>query len=425
MQVKEPKIREYLWSIIGLLAYKISLDSVYIQIISPLFEYADFFNQYSLLKSIVCYLFLIIISPYITKLYNNKNIVFSYLVIFLTLFSFIPNLTIITYNPLPSGYLILWIIYWTLFFLACKYLPYPKVSHIQSKSDKTLYIYLIILSGSVLFVSGVYTGFRLHFNLLDVYGIRAESKEYNYPGIFSYIIPAAGTILPIILLYFLEKKKILLSFLIILVIILNFSIGGHKAVLVSLIVTVIFFFFYRNYMIKLVSWIMTSLGIISIIEYHVGGTFYIGTLFIRRVLFLPAQLNLRYYEFFTTNIPDFFRQSFLRHLGLTSPYKDPLPLVIGELYYGPNCAANNGLFSDAIQNLGIIGIVIFPFLIVMILKLIASFSKGIATKYAIVPCIMISIALLSTTLMTALLTSGIVFVMYLFYVFPRDSEING
>ena len=162
----------------------------------------------------------------------------------------------------------------------------------------------------------------------------------------------------------------------------------------------------------------------AIVEYHFYNTYFLSSLFVRRLFYVPALLNYQYYDFFSMHEIDCFRQSFLRHLGIVSPYSDSLPRVIGAEFYTDAYNANNGLFSDAILNLGIIGIFIFPIILVILLKFIDSLSEGIENKFLMMPVLMISISIFAGSLMSSLLTNGILFVMLLFYIFPRTSLYN-
>lgn len=415
----------YLYGLLGLIIYKLILDLIYQDVISPYYAYAGFVNNLSITKLIAGYIAIVAISPFIIKLYRIRgHTVFCYLILLLTLISFIPNLTFIAYVDLPVGYLWTFSTYWFIFYLFAIATPYFKPPDLSHTTETPLYIYTVVLSLGILIVSGIYTKFRFHFNFFNVYDLRDEERGYNFPLIFSYLISAAGAILPIILLYFFEKRKFVISTFIIVIILLNFGIGGHKSVLFGLIVTIIFYFIYKDGFIKYATWLMSGLGGIALFEYYQFKSLIIAGLIIRRVLLLPAYLNTKYYDFFTSNNPDYFKQSFLRYFGFKSEYNDPISLVIGERYLAPDCYANNGLLSDALLNFGIIGVFIFPIILIILFKYVDSLAQGIPSKYLIIPCVMISISLLSTSVMTVMLTNGLIFIMILLYLFPRSNNKN-
>ena len=121
-----------------------------------------------------------------------------------------------------------------------------------------------------------------------------------------------------------------------------------------------------------------------------------------------------------SNELDFFRQSFLRWFNIESPYKDNIAFMIGGMYYGNyEIRGNNGLFTDAYYNMGIMGIILFPLILVFILRLIESVSKGIKEGMMFVVVFSVGVTLLSTTFTIALLNNGIILMMIMLYFLPR------
>lgn len=82
-----------------------------------------------------------------------------------------------------------------------------------------------------------------------------------------------------------------------------------------------------------------------------------------RTEFLPVLIGSNFYDFFTTHEPDYFRTSILSRFGVSSPYTDVgINFLISGIYssYGYQSSANNGLISDAITNMGIMGLFVMP-----------------------------------------------------------------
>ena len=407
----------------GIIIYRLLLDINYMLIISPNYDYAYFINEFSLGRCVISYLLLFISIPFILKFYEDRHVFFSNVFVLLYLISFVPNLSFMVFKQAEGEFYLLYFIYWLILFIAAYKIKFFKIDCIKIRQQNVLlYLYLSILMFAVIYISGRYTGFRIHFNITDVYTLRMEAREFEYPGIFGYLLPIAGTVLPILFVYFLNQKKNLLSFIIVIVILLNFSIAGLKGILFSLLIAVFFYFFYTQKIIKLYVWMLSGVSLLAFTEYYLNDTFLLSSLFIRRLLYVPAVLNQQYYEFFSTHDIDFFRQSFLRHFGFVSPYTDPISRVIGANYYSELTAANNGLFSDAIMNMGTGGVLVFPVLLIVILKFTDSLSQGIENRFLIMPALMLTVAVFASPLMSALLTNGILFVMLLFYTFPRTSH---
>ena len=288
-----------------------------------------------------------------------------------------------------------------------------------------IYVILATLILTVIYISWKYTGFRLHRSLQDVYGIRLEAREWNVPTILAYLLSAAGNILPLFFVYFLFQKKKILTIFTGIIIILNFSIEGHKVIIFNLFICLLGYWLYNEKRISLFSWGFSLLSFTSLLQYIISGKNIIFDVLVRRVLYIPALANYYYYDFFSTNDFDYFRQSFLRHFGFVSPHETVIQRLIGEKYYNdPTMNANNGLFSDAYFNLGIVGMVVFPFMLVLLLKIMDSASRGINAKLLILPIVTTTIALVGGTLMSGLLTGGILMLTVCLLALPKNKTLK-
>ena len=79
------------------------------------------------------------------------------------------------------------------------------------------------------------------------------------------------------------------------------------------------------------------------------------------------------------------------------------------------------LFSDAYANFGIWGILLFPFLLIMFVKIMDSFTRGIDVKLLILPIIATVLGFMSSFFTTLLLTHGLLLLLLLFAVFPKKA----
>src|SRR5699024_5500416 len=125
-------------------------------------------------------------------------------------------------------------------------------------------------------------------------------------------------------------------------------------------------------------------------------------------------LNYFYFDFFSINEFDYFRQSLLGNLGIKSPYSTRIARIIGSNYYGGG--ANNGLFSDAYYNLGTWGIIIMPLLIILALRLLDACTEGLSNKISIATVIILSINFISSSFFTVMISHGFLAVCFTLYV---------
>ncbi|WP_270370134.1 hypothetical protein [Aerococcus urinaeequi] len=273
----------------------------------------------------------------------------------------------------------------------------------------------------ILLISWQFTGFRFTLNLLDVYSIRGDVLS-KLPSILQYMYSASSAINPILFIYALINKNYLLSFFIIIIQFLSFGINGSKSVFFMTLLTIAIYYILKENILQLIVKLVTWLSIFSILEFTYTNSSFLVDFIVRRVMFVPNLINYYYFDFFTNNVPDFYRQSVFSMIGINSPY-GRIPNMIGEIYMNnKETAANGGLVSDAAQNLGFLGAILSPLILAIFLKLLEDVSKYLDSRITVVVAIYLSNVLISSTLTTALLTHGILLVLLILYLMPRNLE---
>lgn len=410
--------------ILSIVLYRLVLDVNYAKIIYPYYAYSGFDNNISFFSYMMSWIIMILFIPYMFKFCYSNHFFFSNTIVLFYLVSFIPGLSLLAFMPMKIDFLILYVIYWFLFLYISKVsLRYNiKCPYLcLSKSKYVLILLTLMLVMAILYVSFKYTGFRLYFNLIDVYGLRSESIAWKMPSIFTYLLTSAGNVLPVLLMYCLMKKQYTISLFVIFIIFMNFSIGGHKSVIFKCFVCIIGYAFYNRKIILCYSWALFFLSFIALLEYYLFDTFTLNGMIIRRMLYIPSYINYQYYDFFSTHEFDYFRQSFLRHLGFVSPYDISIPYIIGDRYWGSeDTGANNGLFSDAFMNLGYIGIFLFPLFLVVVLRIMDFCSAKVSNKLLFMPVIVTVITFLSSSMTVGLLTGGLLLLSLVFLMISQN-----
>lgn len=405
---------------IFLILYRVIIDVIYSQYISVFFGYTGFKYNFNFGLLILSYLLLLLCFP-IIKRCTIKGGFSDVIVLFLIYLSYIPFTTMVAFYGYTSSFIIAGVIYWIVLFLTWRIMPEIK-GYFKLKIEKNNFMLLIIefiFILVILYVSWRYTGFRFTISLSDVYTYRAESKLVSMPTVIKYIFYASKVTLPVLMVYALSRKKYVNAGFMIIIQILSFSINGSKTVLFSTLLTIIFYFIYNPIYLKRIPHLMAGFSLLSYIETSVFGSMFVLTYFLRRVLFLPNMLNAYYFDYFTRNEPDFYRQSFLRLFGFESPYSD-IDHMIGMVYFNkPEMGANNGLVSDAITNLGIPGIVIMPIILMMVLRFLDKCAYGIDKKLYIVTSVIFAFIIISSFMPTVLLTHGLLFLGIVLLIIPR------
>lgn len=405
-----------------LIFLRLALDYAYANIVSVIFGYQNFKNEPTLSSYTISWLFLLTLMPLIYRNYIQKNLS-SYIITILIAISLLPTTTLIAFNKSYSySYISLMYIYWFLILWFNKQLP--SIVFLKNRKIKTQVPYVvltILFCGAVIYTSWVYTGFRLHFGLLDVYDLRSEAREYQVSTLLGYIITAADNILPVLLVFFLVQKNWSIAFFVSVIIFLNFGISAVKQVLFLLIFSWIGFFLVKteSFFRSIINGV-SALVIMSILEFKLFSTYFITNFFSYRILFIPAKLHHVYYTFFSVNEFDYFRQSILKWL-LKSPYKEGIQFIMGDEDIGDFTArANNGLFSDAYLNFGFLGVITFPIIVIIILKALEGASNGLNAKILFIITTATTFVILGVPFSTALLTSGLLLLTLVLYTLPRN-----
>lgn len=395
--------------IIWIILYRICLDYLYKECIVPVWEYKNFtYNLVNWWIVVYSWCILLAYSLLIFRFFEKKyNIVANAAILFFLL-RVVPLTSLIANKTLEIEFIFLETVYWFLIFILFWYVK-PIKMQASGKSELWINLLTILLLLIVVFISGYYTHFRMNFSLLNVYDLRNEARGFNIPIIFQYLWIAASNILPILLIYNMKRKRTILSVLIAVVIFLNFSISGSKSVLFKLFFCLFLYsFLYKNILKQLPFWFVI-LATISLLEFWINATTFISTLIIRRIFFMPVLLDSLYYDYINQIGPVFYTQGDVN-----------ISFLIGEEYFGSiDLRANNGMFSDAYMNLGVLGCIVYPFLYTIFFKACEGAFKGIDVQIVFFVSVLMTTTFGSSEFTTAMLTHGIFLLCVTVYFFPR------
>jgi hypothetical protein len=416
--------QEYIIDYFLLIVYKITLDIVYLYAVSPVYEYAGMVYNPVFYKYLISTIIFVLFLKPVIHLYRIDS-TSATIILLLNLFYFVPGCTFYAFSGISDYYFLFFSLYWMLLMFWFYYLPATKFKRVNSESSQTLFItvsVLIILSS--LIITGLYNGFKLHLSLADVYKLRFAQREMNLPAIVRYLQPIASTLAPIIMIYcFIEKKRIW-GIVLIFVQLLLFSFGGMKSTLLLLIFALLAYFFYRKERVKWLISIFIFLNVFAIAEIFFRNVSYVSSLIIYRVNFIPNLLSYQYYDYFKEHELLYWRESFLRHFGLESPYILPIPNLIGKEYYSDiKNYANNGLCGDAFSNFGWISLIILPFIIVILCKIIDACTARLDCRIILIVALIFSSGFINSSYFGLLLTNGFIFAGILLYFLPRTNTV--
>ncbi|WP_421663840.1 oligosaccharide repeat unit polymerase [Lysinibacillus telephonicus] len=411
--------------IIYTVLFKFLLEISYFIFSHPLYEYYGFtldINYYKFVESWLIVLLTTIFVPFRQEKPSNLILLVLF---FITI---IPIASIYWLKNEERIYYYSVLLSFILIIILIKILPIVNIS-LKGFKPKTIKNLLVIIAIGIMGIIFIYNGFpsiaALNFN--NVYNVRSN---FNYGStIMQYLVTWLANIFNMLLLLIalINRKKFLFIFSIAIQLLL-FLYTGNKSFLFSLIVFPLVFYMVKYRIINKLVLLCLPLSIIAgIISYKLFDFYWIASLSINRIFFLPAQISFQYYEFFSENKLMLLQHSIFEPFSLEEVYPEDPVRMIGIEYYNSNWP-NTGYVGDAYMNFGIIGIFIFSILVVIILRILDSISKISGDLYLITMTfsVIFVLNLSSTGLLTSMLTGGIglILLILLFYKQSKNESVR-
>ena len=161
--------------------------------------------------------------------------------------------------------------------------------------------------------------------------------------------------------------------------------------------------------------------IIALIESSLGNGLIVNLLFRRQGMVL-AKLSEYYYKYFLHHPLDLFRNGIMGKLGFTSPYTQPISYVIGNNYETQLINCNNGLLADVWTNLGFLGLIIMPIILVICFRMFDLVSSQIDSRLIVSLSIYYAVAFSNSAWSTVLLTHGFIIMCFMLLIFPHERQ---
>lgn len=414
--------------------FRIILDYTYMKVIVPIYGYSGFKANPSLAWIIIGWIIFFIFLMFNYQVYLNWHNHFSQEVINLLFFlSFVPFTSMVSAGSFSVEFVFCNTIFWSMLYLFNLVLVCPrkpqkriKLSIGEFQIDNRLINCIFLISSIVIiYVSGRYSHFRLNFSFSNVYALRSESVSFDIPQVLRYLFGWSCAINTILIAYYFRRRQYLLVIACVLLQVLSFGFNGSKSTLFFTLCALAFNLFPKLplYRVNLsMEKALTLLVMVCATIYLITNNYYWISLLIRRVMFLPVQLESYYFDFFTTHTPDFFRGSFLRLFGLTTPYPNLSHIIGAEYFRSPAMGANNGLISDGMTNFGYLGVATTPLIISIMLRLFDWVSQGLDYSVFLAPAVYVASVWINSFQLTCFLTHGTLAIMIVFYLMTRPFD---
>ncbi len=409
--------------IIALLFFRGLLDLIYLIYLGPFYGYAGFVIEINYLKYILSYVTLIIVFnlvPFENEKISEVIIQFFFVTVYLPLTS---------YFALAGGSLswfIIFTIFWCIIFMINRLdlnwkLLTPKTNYSELKVKGTVVIFVVLVFSLIFSLVDL----KFNFSLLDVYELRKENPVGAIP-LSGYIVNWTGKIfLPFLLIVSIVKFKRYInwfSIAMIALIVLLFTITGHKSYLfmIPAIYGTIWLLRMKNFFFGLIM-VFIVISVVGLLLFFLIDNTLVLSLFVRRTLFMPAQISFYYYDFFNGN-PIYLSNSILKSF-FEYPYALEPPYLISKHYFNkPEMSSNNGIVADGFAHFGLLGAVIWSILFALLLKILDILTFG-KNKLIFWTLILLGARVFSGgSLLTGLLSHGFLVIILIAYFYPSQKK---
>ena len=274
--------------------------------------------------------------------------------------------------------------------------------------------------GVIFFFAGLHLSVP---NLSEVYDVRADFKAYvGSNWVVDYAMDWQSNVLnPVLISYGLIAQRLWAFSLGILGQFVIYSTGGTKTVAFSILLLLFMFVVFRgarNVYLRLVG-SMAMLVLAAAAVDLVTHSDFVTSLFVRRMIFVPAQLTTLYYDFFSTHPHALLAHSIFKGF-ISYPYAQDPPLLIGAYYFGgSNMNANANIWADGFANFGYFGMLGATLLTGCWLWLVDSSSSFRNQQLTILILCVPSVALTDSGLLTDLASHGLFLALLIISVLPN------
>ena len=349
----------------------------YSSLVGPNFGYMGFKNKFSFDSFLISCTLVFTVALFISALKSDFD---KYISVLLFVFVTSPNLVLYCFME-TNDVIVFWSAFCvplTVFFI--NILPVFKTKVVPLTTQKKFLWFSLIFLSSLVFLAH---GFKLNldvFMLKNIYELRLESRESSTKASVYAYFTLAKVICPVAIIWAIDNKDKYMALFSILILTYLYMTTGHKSVYFSVFIILAFMIGKNTHYDKLrffLIGIVFLFCVLRILSDFFDLTLF-ESLFIRRLFYIPALLNIYFFEYFD-DLKLLYSGSFLSLL-IDYPLERVPAREIGFVYFNSeDMSANNGYLSDGFANLGSLGIVISIFVTSWVFKFFKAYD--VSPKY--------------------------------------------
>lgn len=287
-----------------------------------------------------------------------------------------------------------------------------------------LYIPIAILAFG-LFTSDARLGINFDLNSLYEYRIQQREVLKELPRYVNYfLVWVPFIILPLLLYVGLVRRNYFDIACAVILIVLAFFILNKKAALIGPAFTIALYFavvLSKRYGLILLFLMVILLAIPAYVIF--GDTFYMHT-FPRRVVYVPALVNIAYFDFFFENETVKLSSSIGRWIS-EYPYDLQPPNLIGrERFHAPEMNANSGVYGTGYMHFREFGPPVFMFVLGVVTAYLNSLKLARVSPIFLLVAVgqPLWIIFTSADIFSGLLTNGTLFMVFFLMLVDPEKE---
>ena len=408
--------------------FKLLLDLLYIFGTSVQYRYL---GRYIIFNSVKYLMGWIVFIVFVFLLQFIKDSHIKFMVNILFILSGVSNISLYGLRDYDTCFFLLVVVFWFFIVLAAAIIT-STVKYTRPTIVKPLKIDICDQKVDFLLAVAVLLTLYLFYKygkidkmfLTNLYLIRSEFRQLSISSIDNYLLSwNAVVILPWCFLVYISSNKKVHALFCLLLAYLMFSINGMKTWLFIYVIMFGMFFLSRKLDLRNVFRVIvlfSSLSMVIALLLIIFYSYFLPAGLLDRIFILPGEVNYYYLDFFENHEFLFLRESIMRFLA-QSPYNPKSPIQISQLYMSAAFYHNatNGMLGDMYANFGVLGLFIYPWLIISSLK----FLKAQLEKFDIQissPIYFILMWLLTnTSFFTWLMTGGYLLYIIIAFAYKR------
>ncbi|MEV4773885.1 hypothetical protein [Microbacterium sp. LWH12-1.2] len=293
-------------------------------------------------------------------------------------------------------------------------------------TSTTFWIVVVAFSVLVYGYLAAEAGLSLRFlSIFDVYDVREDYADaLSSAGLLGYLVSTqANVVNPLIMARGLMSRRWALVAVGVLGQLVIYSGTGFKTVLFSVPALVIVALMFRaNLRPRALNFIWGSSGLILVaaaLDVQSDGIVW-SSLFARRFLITPARLSQQYLSFYGDGPYEMLSHSVLAPFFPNPPYPRGPARMIGYWVSGsPELSANANLFADGYAHFGWFGVFGAGIVLLVFLRILDRAAHGLPTVISSLVVVMPAVALSNTSILTSMLSHGLLAMVILLALAPR------